>query len=216
MERGREVGEPLESAAVAPLVRRYVTGSADSAAYSVLRDVQPGTWYQEMIVVAAQHVTPENQFRLRWLFDLVQVPPDSETSEYESLGLDWARLVYAGHVVTGRSLLRVLCAGAPAFHVPAHRLESMLDWRQFVSDPARRAEHVDHLALSPVPPLFRVTALDIIRTMTRGNLNALGNSITSAVSQLTRLDAAGGYEMTDLMVSCLAPPNVPSPVTGVS
>lgn len=120
--------------------------------------------------------------------------------------LDWSRLCYALHLLTGPALVLLRSSLLPVGSVTGVQIEAALNWRVFEQQLTYRWDVLNVLTMAPVPSLLRVTLFDAVHDMRSDRPGPLRSNVESAVRQFCEIDAAGTEMMLDLAVACLVPP----------
>jgi hypothetical protein len=166
-----------------------------------------GTPYASIISAAEEYASELDKKRLDALLAMMVAFP--ELRDGHSIGLDLARIAYAGFLLTGPVLLRVRGACSKCVPPDGFQEEVLLNWRMFVLDPEPRCRLVKGLTL-PVPPLMKVS-MDRLSNNPFPSAAEAG-SVLEEVSNLIlwvgRFDATGGEEMVNLATACLLPPAI--------
>lgn len=163
------------------------------------------SFYSALIRTAQAYACDNDRARLEYLAATAHVGGLTEDVQ-DSIDLERLRLAWATHMLTGPILLRMVSSTMPADRIGNPNVEELLNWRQFVSSPGRRAVLVATIAQSPISALLRTTLVDAIRMMVADRRINQASSLISATSQVARFDAVGGEEIVNLAVSCLLPP----------
>lgn len=122
--------------------------------------------------------------------------------------LEYCRLVYMTHLLTGPILLRIRAALLPYTPVESPVVEEVLSWRRFMLAMHDRLNTAAFLAQAPVPALLRVTLLQLVNAVTNGEYSFAAMSLTSACIQVAKFDVVGGSELVNALAASMFPPAV--------